>query len=46
MNFGGLKAIAIAMITLGCLAAITLGADPLPVFAIGFSGVWAIDELV
>lgn len=46
MNSGGLKAIAIAIITLGCLAAITFGADPLPTFAIGFSGVWAIDELV
>ena len=46
MNFGGLKAIAIAMITIGCLIAITLKADLLSVFAIGFLGVWAIDELV
>lgn len=45
MNSGGLKVIAIAMITIGCLVAITLGADPLPTFAIGFAGVWAIDEL-
>ena len=45
MNSGGLKAIVIAMITIGCLVAITLKADPLSVFAIGFSGVWAIDEL-
>lgn len=45
MNSGGLKAIAIAMVTVGCLVAITLGADTLSALAIGFVGVWAIDEL-
>ena len=46
MNSGGLKTIAITVIIIGCLAAITLGADLLPTFAIGFLGVWGIDELV
>lgn len=45
MNSGGLKAIAIALVTLGCLVAITLEADPLSTMVIGFLGVWAIDEL-
>ena len=45
MNSGGLKAIAIALITIGCLVAVVLEADPLSTFAIGFCGVWAIDEL-
>ena len=37
MNSGGLKTIAITVIILGYLAAITLGADILWTFAIGFS---------
>ena len=37
MNSGGLKAIAIAMITIGCLVALTLGADALSTLAIGFA---------
>ena len=45
MNSGGLKAIAIAMITIGCLVAIILEADSLLTFAIGCAGIWAIDEL-
>ena len=45
MNSGGLKAIAITIITIGCLAAITLGADPLSTLAIGFVGIWIIDDL-
>jgi hypothetical protein len=45
MNSGGLKAIAIAMVTIGCLVAITLGADTLSVLAIGFVGVGAIEVL-
>lgn len=45
MNHGGLKAIAIAMITVGCLTAVVLGAEPLIVLAIGFVGVSAIDVL-
>lgn len=39
MNSGGLKTIAITVIILGYLAAITLGVDILWTFAIGFSGV-------
>lgn len=46
MNSGGLKAIAIAMITIGCLVAVVLKADLLSIFVIGFLGIWAIDELI
>lgn len=46
MNSGGLKAIAIAIITIGCLAAIILGEDTLSTLTIGLVGVLAIDELV
>lgn len=42
MNSGGLKAIAIAIITIGCLVAITLGADILPILAIECTGTLAI----
>ena len=45
MNSGGLKAMAIAMITIGCLVANVMGANPLTTIVIGFLGVWAIDEL-
>ena len=45
MNSGGLKAIAIAMITIGCLVANVMEANPLTTIVIGFLGVWVIDEL-
>lgn len=41
----GLKALAIAVITVGCLVAMIMKADPLTTLCIGFVGVWAIDEL-
>ena len=41
----GLKAIAIAAITVGCLVAVIMDADPLTTLAIGFVGVWVIDDL-
>lgn len=45
MMNSGLKAIAIAAITVGCLIAITMGAEAFPTLGIGFVGIWAIDEL-
>lgn len=45
MNSGGLKAIAIAMITIGCLVATVMGVNPITTIVIGFLGVMAIDEL-
>lgn len=45
MKSGGFRAIAIAIIAVGCLAAVVLGADPLIALAIGFVGITAIDEL-
>lgn len=45
MKSGGFRAIAIAIIVVGCLAAVVLGAEPLIVLAIGFVGVSAIDAL-
>ena len=40
-----MKAIAISIITVGCLVALAKGIDFFSIFTIGFLGVWAIDEL-
>lgn len=45
MKSGGFRAITITIITVGCLAAVVLGADLLIVLAIGFVGITAIDEI-
>lgn len=42
----GLKALSIAIITIGCIVGAILKADLLTILTIGFFGVLAIDELV
>lgn len=46
MMNSGLKILAIAAITISCLIAAIMKADPLSIMIIGFIGVWALDELV